>query len=73
MFNVVSLVIGAVALVMALVSLIPLLGWGNWFVVPVAAVGLLFGLVSRSSAGRTLNLVVLGIALVRLMIGGGLL
>lgn len=72
MSNLVSLVIGVVALVSALVAFVPLLGWLNWFVIPMAAVGLAFGAVSDGRAGRNLNLVVIGIAVLRLMIGGGI-
>jgi len=72
MFNLVSIVIGVVALVSALVAFVPLLGWLNWFVIPMAAIGLAFGAVSDGRAGRNLNLVVIGIAVLRLTIGGGI-
>jgi hypothetical protein len=71
--NVLSILIGIVALIAALVGFIPLLGWLNWFVLPVAVVGLVFGLLSKNNNGRNINLVVLAIALFRLFIGGGLL
>lgn len=73
MFNVISLIIGAVALVMALVAFFPLLGWANWLIIPFAVVGLAFGVLSRSTAGRNLNLVVIGIGALRLMLGGGII
>lgn len=72
MFNLVSIVIGVVALISALVAFVPLLGWLNWFVIPMAVVGLGFGVVSDGRAGRNLNLVVIGVAVLRLMIGGGI-
>jgi hypothetical protein len=72
MFNLVSIMIGVGALTGALVGFIPLLGWLNWFVIPLAAIGLAFGAVSDGRAGRNLNLVVIVIAVLRLMIGGGL-
>lgn len=71
MLNLVSLAVGLVALLMALPAFLPFLGWGNWFVVPVAVVGLIFGLVSRHRSGQTLNLVVLVLAVGRLLLGGG--
>jgi hypothetical protein len=71
--NVLSIFIGIVALIAALVGFIPLLGWLNWFVLPVAVVGLVFGLLSRNNNGRNINFVVLAIALFRLFVGGGLL
>ena len=72
MLNLVSLLIGAVAAVLAVPAFLPLLGWMNWLVVPVALLGLLFGLASGSKSGRNLNLIVIVIGVVRLMLGGGL-
>lgn len=73
MFNIVSLVIGAVAAILVVPAFIPLLGWMNWLVVPLAIVGLLFGLASGRTSGRNLNLIVIIIGIVRLMLGGGLI
>ena len=73
MFNLVSLIIGAVALVLALVAFLPLLGWANWLIIPLAVIGAAIGMVSRGSAGRNLNLFVIVIGVVRLMLGGGIL
>ena len=73
MFNILSIAFGAVALLIALPAFLPLFGWLNWFVVPMAMVGLGLGVISRSKAGRNLNLVVLVIAVLRLIIGGGIL
>ena len=71
--NVLSTIIGIVALIIALVGFIPLLGWLNWFVIPLAVVGLVMGLMSRQTSGRNINLVVLALAAVRLALGGGIL
>ena len=73
MLNIISLVIGAVAALLVVPAFLPLLGWANWFVVPIAIVGLLFGLASGRTSGRNLNLVVIVIAVIRLMLGGGLI
>jgi len=73
MFNLVSLIIGFVALVCAVVAFVPLLGWFNWLIVPLAIVGAGVGLISRGSAGRNLNLLVILIGVVRLILGGGIL
>jgi hypothetical protein len=72
MFNLVSLVIGVVAALFVVPAFIPLLGWMNWLVVPVAIVGLLFGLVSGRTSGRNLNLIVIVIGVIRLLLGGGI-
>jgi hypothetical protein len=73
MFNAISLVIGFVALVLAVIAFLPLLGWANWFVIPLAIVGAGLGVLSKSTAGRNLNLFVILIGVVRLSIGGGIL
>jgi len=72
MFNLVSLIIGFVALICAVIAFIPLLGWANWLIIPVAIIGAGIGMLSRGTAGRNLNLLVIVIGIVRLMIGGGL-
>ena len=71
--NVMSVIIGIVALLIALVGFIPLLGWLNWFAIPLAVVGLVLGLLSRKTSGRNINLVVLVLAIIRLALGGGIL
>lgn len=73
MFNLVSLIIGFVALLCALVAFIPLLGWLNWLIVPLAIIGATIGMISRGKAGQNLNLFVIVIGVVRLILGGGIL
>ena len=73
MFNVVSLIIGAVALLLALIAFIPLLGWANWFIIPLAIIGAGVGMVGRGTAGRNLNIFVIVVGVLRLMLGGGIL
>jgi len=73
MFNIASLIIGVVALILAVIAFIPLLGWANWFIIPLAIIGAVVGMISRSTAGRNLNLFVILIGIVRLMLGGGIL
>ena len=73
MFNLVSLIIGFVALVCALIAFIPLLGWANWLIIPLAVIGAVVGMVSRGNAGRNLNLFVIIIAVLRLMLGHGII
>ena len=72
MLNLISLIIGAVALVFAVVAFLPLLGWANWLVVPLAILGAAIGAMSSDTAGRNLNIVVIVIGVVRLMLGGGI-
>jgi hypothetical protein len=73
MLNLISLAIGAVAVIPLLLGLLPLLGWVNWIVLPMAVTGLIVGTLSRGSAGRNLNLVVLCVAFVRLTLGFGII
>jgi hypothetical protein len=73
MFNLVSLIIGFVALICAIIAFIPLLGWANWLIVPLAIIGAVIGMISRGTAGRNLNLLVIVIGIVRLALGGGIL
>ena len=72
MFNIVSLIIGVVALLFAVIAFIPLLGWANWVIIPLAVIGAAVGMVSRGAAGRNLNLFVIVIAVLRLMLGHGI-
>lgn len=73
MFNVVSLIIGVVALLCAVVAFIPLLGSLNWLIIPLALIGAGVGVMSKSTTGRNLNLFVIVVGIVRLMLGGGIL
>ena len=72
MLNIVSMLIGLVALLLAIPSAIPFLGWGNWVVLPIAVLGAGIGALSRSNHGRNFCLVVLVVAVLRLMLGGGI-
>ncbi|UAK26006.1 hypothetical protein [Sphingomonas nostoxanthinifaciens] len=72
MLNLLSLGIGVVAIVPVLFALLPLLGWANWFILPLPVVGLAIGTLSRYNSGRNLNLVVLIVAVLRLMLGHGI-
>ena len=72
MFNILSLGFGVVALLLAIPAFLPLFGWLNWFVIPLAILGAGLGVISRSKTGRNLNLVVIVIAVLRLSLGGGI-
>ena len=73
MFNIASIIIGFIALICALVAFLPLLGWLNWLIIPLAIIGAGVGMISRGTAGRNLNLLVIVIGVIRLMLGGGIL
>jgi hypothetical protein len=73
MFNLLSLIVGVIALLLAVVGFVPLLGWLNWFIIPIAIIGAGLGVISKSTSGRNLNLFVIVVGIVRLSIGGGIL
>lgn len=72
MRNMISLLIGFLALMMVAIAFIPLLGWANWLIIPFAILGLGIGATSDKTAGRNLNMIVIAIGLLRLIMGGGL-
>jgi len=73
MFNVLSILIGLLSLVIVIPATIPLLGWANWVALPLIAIGIVLGQLSSSSGGRNFCLVVGLIAVVRLSLGGGII
>ena len=73
MLNLASLIIGVVALLFAVVAFLPLLGWANWLIIPLALIGTAVGMASSSNSGRNLNLFVVVVGVLRLMLGGGIL
>jgi hypothetical protein len=73
MLNIASLVIGVVALLLAIIAFFPLLGWAYWAIIPVALVGLALGLISDRKSGQNLNLIVIVVGIIRLWLGGGII
>jgi hypothetical protein len=73
MMNIASPVIGVVALIFAVIAFLPPLGWVNWLIIPLTVIGAAVGMASKSTAGRNLNFFVAVVAVVRLMLGGGIL
>lgn len=79
----ISLLWGIVAMVFMFIGLVPLLGWGNWLVIPFAGVGAIIAAIGiaitsrekrgRAKAGLVLNAIVIIVAAIRLSIGGGLI
>lgn len=79
----ISLLWGIVSLLWMIVALIPLLGWGNWFLIPFAAVGAVIAAIgilfthaskrSRAWTGLVLNGIVVVVGIVRLGLGGGII
>lgn len=71
--NLISIFAGLVALPVALVGLIPFFGLANYLAIPMAVVGAAIGTLSGYKSGRNFNLFVLIVAVIRLILGGGLL
>lgn len=73
MFNIISILIGLIALILSFVGLVPLLGWTNWLILPIAGVGALFGLISSRASGMYFCMIVMCLCALRLWIGGGII
>ena len=79
----ISVIWGIVALAWMLLAFIPLLGWGNWFMIPFAVVGAIIGAIGyaltspqnrgRAKAGIVLNIAAAAIGAARLSLGGGII
>jgi hypothetical protein len=79
----ISLLWGIVAMIWMVIALIPLLGWGNWFLIPFAAVGAVIAAIGiaitrpehrgRAKTGLILNGIVIVVGIFRLSIGGGVI
>jgi hypothetical protein len=79
----ISLLWGIFAMIWMVLALIPLLGWGNWFLIPFAAVGAIIGAIGvlftssartgRAKTGLLLNGIVIVVGIMRLGIGGGII
>lgn len=73
MLNILAFIVGAVALILAIPTVIPFLGWVNWIILPIAAIGVLLGQFSAKRSGRNFCLGVAAFCVLRLWIGGGLI
>ena len=71
MLNVVSIIIGLVALLFAIPAFLPVLALAYYLIIPVAIIGAVIGSASSSNAGRNLNLFVIVVGVLRLMLTGG--
>lgn len=75
MLNIISILIGLVALPLTLVGIIPipLVPLINWIALPIAIVGAVIGMMSSSNGGRNFNLVLVVISGLRVMLTGGII
>lgn len=75
MLNLLSILIGIIAFLVALVGIVPIpfVPLLNWIALPIAIVGAALGAVSSRNSGRNLNLLVCIISGLRLFLTGGLI
>lgn len=73
MLNLVSIIIGVAALVMAIPAFLPVLALAYYLIIPVAIIGAVVGMISGRTSGRNLNLFVILIGVIRLSLTGGFL
>ena len=71
MLNIVSIIIGLVALLFAIPAFLPVLALAYYLIIPLAVIGAVIGAASSSNAGRNLNLFVIVVGVLRLMLTGG--
>ncbi len=73
MANIIAFLFGTIALILAIIGFIPLLGWLNWLIILIAGVGAAFGFASDKNSGRNFCFVVMAICALRLWMGGGII
>jgi len=71
MLNIISIIIGAVALLFAIPAFLPILALAYYLIIPLAVIGAVIGAASSSNVGRNLNLFVIVVGVLRLMLTGG--
>ena len=71
MLNIISIIIGLVALLFAIPAFLPVLALAYYLIIPLAIIGAVIGAASSSNVGRNLNLFVIVVGVLRLMLTGG--
>ncbi len=71
MLNIISVIIGLVALLFAIPAFLPVLALAYYLIIPLAIIGAVIGAASSSNVGRNLNLFVIVVGVLRLMLTGG--
>ena len=79
----ISLLWGIVSICWMVLAFLPLLGWGNWFLIPFASIGALIAAIGiavtapgnrgRAKTGLILNGIAIVVGILRLQLGGGIL
>lgn len=70
--NAISALFGLAAILLLLPGIIPLLGWLQWGTLVLCVIGAVIGSFPEKKIGLTINLIVMAVAILRLVLGGGL-
>lgn len=73
MFNLASILVGLLGLIIVIPAQIPLLGWANWIALPFIVLGIALGALSSKDSGMKFCIVIFVVAVVRLTVGGGVI
>ena len=65
-------IFGILAVFGMLIGMIPLLGWLNWFNIPLAIIGLILSIIGKSKGAIVICVVAIFFGIFRLALGGGL-
>ncbi len=71
MMQFISILIGIICAAFMVPGLIPLLGWVQWGVLVGCVIGIIFGAFCKEKIGLVINMAVGAVAIVRLVLGGG--
>ena len=71
--NIISSLLGVVAIIIVLVGLVPGIGFINWIGLGIGIIGAVLGMFANKTSGRNINLLAIVIAIFRLLIGGGII
>jgi hypothetical protein len=73
MLNLLSILIALIVFPFAVIGIIPLLGWMQWLVLVGVLMGVILGALSSKRTGLIINIVIGVLALVRLILSGGII
>src|SRR3546814_10469377 len=65
MFSILASIIGFIALLLMIPTVLPFLGWAHWLIVPIALLGAVIGSLSSSNVGRNFCLIVAALGVFR--------
>lgn len=69
--KVLAVITTLIAMLIAILTFIPLLGWLYWIIIPIAGIGYLFAYQSQSGSLKIINMVIIILGVIRLATCGG--